>query len=171
MPLRQAFNLGWLPLIVGWFSIMYSRKCRFLRLDLMHPVIQIKEPACIHHLPTTSRIPFLPLVQIVRFLREKPILVELDVLWFSDIVSHPSLRKSLWPWREILCSPKRIMRTCLPVEKGKALMKTGVTLFSSCNFLPVGLWTDRCFAMTDAKRISFCCLDKPVPICWSRRGC
>lgn len=63
----------------------------------MHPVIQIKEPAWIHHLPKTNGIPSLPLVQTVRFLREKLILVELDVLWFSDIVSHPSLRKSLWP--------------------------------------------------------------------------
>lgn len=75
----------------------------------------------------------------------KPILLKLNIFYFTDIVSHVSLWKPLRPWPEILCTPKRIMWTCLPVEKGKALfMMTCWFLFSSCNFIPAGLFSDWC---------------------------
>lgn len=92
----------------------------------------------------------------------KPILLKLNILYFTDIVSHVSLWKPLRPWPEILCTPKRIMWTCLPVEKGKALfMKTGWHCSAAAILYQLG------FSVTDANRISFCCLDEPTSLCWT----
>lgn len=99
-----------------------------------------------------------PFLSFVRFLKEKPVLVELCLFqWHCQplprLHENPHGRDGKIP-----CSPERVMWTCLPVEKGKRSSYEGrVTLFHRRN---PQQRSRRVACWEDANPNSLCCMAK-----------